>query len=117
VFLAGRAAWVTGLGATTSEGNLVIPAESLVIDLSTGAVTPNAPDVGVGTIESVSRELFDAWLFPFEATVLLLTIAAVGTVALARFGRTKRPGVSAAGEPAAGDGGEPVAVAERGGAS
>ncbi|MFC2176865.1 NADH-quinone oxidoreductase subunit J [Actinomycetota bacterium] len=38
-----------------------------------------------GTIENVSDELFGAWLLPFEATVLLLTIAAVGTVALAQF--------------------------------
>ena len=39
----------------------------------------------LGTIENVSDELFGNWLLPFEATVLLLTIAAVGTVALARF--------------------------------
>jgi NADH-quinone oxidoreductase subunit J len=38
-----------------------------------------------GTIENISNELFGAWLLPFEATVLLLTIAAVGTVALAQF--------------------------------
>ena len=38
-----------------------------------------------GTIENISDELFGAWLLPFEATVLLLTIAAVGTVALAQF--------------------------------
>jgi NADH-quinone oxidoreductase subunit J len=38
-----------------------------------------------GTIENISGELFGAWLLPFEATVLLLTIAAVGTVALAQF--------------------------------
>jgi hypothetical protein len=44
----------------------------------------------MGTIENVSAELFDAWLLPFEATILLLTIAAVGTVALARFGPTAR---------------------------
>ncbi len=38
-----------------------------------------------GTIENISGELFGAWLLPFEATVALLTIAAVGTVALAQF--------------------------------
>jgi NADH-quinone oxidoreductase subunit J len=38
-----------------------------------------------GTIENISGELFGAWLLPFEATVLLLTIAAVGTIALAQF--------------------------------
>jgi NADH-quinone oxidoreductase subunit J len=52
---------------------------------STGAdalVAAPAPD---GTIEGVSDELFGTWLLPFEATILLLTIAAVGTIALAHF--------------------------------
>jgi NADH-quinone oxidoreductase subunit J len=65
VLIAARAAWVTGIGFGPNSG-------------------------GVGTIENISRELFDAWLLPFEATVLLLTIAAVGTVSLARFGPTAR---------------------------
>jgi NADH-quinone oxidoreductase subunit J len=58
VYVAARAAWVTGVGT--------------------------GPDVP-GTIENISEQLFDAWLIPFEATILLLTIAAVGTVALAQF--------------------------------
>ena len=58
LYVAGRAAWVTGVG--------------------TGGV-------GSGTIENISEQLFDAWLVPFEATILLLTIAAVGTVALAQY--------------------------------
>lgn len=36
----------------------------------------------VGTIENVSDELFGTWMLAFESTVLLLTIAAVGTIAL-----------------------------------
>lgn len=60
VLVAGRAAWVTGLGLFSGgEAN--------------------------GTIENVADELFGTWLIPFEATVLLLTIAAVGTIALAHF--------------------------------
>lgn len=62
VLLAARAVWVTGLGTDPGTSG------------------------GVGTIENVAVELFGAWLLPFEATALLLTIAAVGTVALARFG-------------------------------
>ena len=58
IYVAGRAAWVTGTG-TGAGGN--------------------------GTIENISTQLFDAWLIPFEATILLLTIAAVGTVALAQY--------------------------------
>jgi NADH-quinone oxidoreductase subunit J len=61
LLVAGRAAWVTGEAAFASE------------DVS-------------GTIEAISDELFGTWLIPFEATILLLTIAAVGTVALAHFG-------------------------------
>ncbi len=67
VLLASRAAWVTGVG-----------------------LGPNTD--GVGTIENISYELFRAWLLPFEATALLLTIAAVGTVAMARFGPQGRTG-------------------------
>jgi len=73
VYVAGRAAWVTGIGT--------------------------GPDVS-GTIENISEQLFDAWLIPFEATILLLTIAAVGTVALAQF--AERPLVAAP-DDAAGD--------------
>lgn len=58
IYVAARAAWVTGTG--------------------TGAEA-------TGTIENISEQLFDAWLIPFEATILLLTIAAVGTVALAQY--------------------------------
>lgn len=86
VLIAARAVWVTGFGVSSDGGDLVVPAAGLTVDLTSGIPTEGAPDVGVGTIERFSSELFDAWLFPFEATILLLTIAAVGTVALARFG-------------------------------
>lgn len=59
--VAARAAWITGRGSGVCT-----------IDCN-------------GTIEQISDELFGAWLLPFEATVLLLTIAAVGTVAMAQF--------------------------------
>jgi NADH-quinone oxidoreductase subunit J len=39
----------------------------------------------VGSIEEISDALFGSWMLPFEATILLLTIAAVGSVALARY--------------------------------
>ncbi len=62
ILIAARAVWVTGIATAPGTSN------------------------GLGTIENVADELFRAWLLPFEATVLLLTVAAVGTVALARFG-------------------------------
>lgn len=39
----------------------------------------------VGTIENVADELFGTWMLPFQATILLLTIAAVGSLALALY--------------------------------
>ena len=38
-----------------------------------------------GTIENISDALFGTWMLPFQATILLLTIAAVGSIALARY--------------------------------
>ena len=37
------------------------------------------------TVENIADELFGTWMLPFQATILLLTIAAVGSVALARY--------------------------------
>lgn len=39
----------------------------------------------VGTIENISDVLFGTWMLPFQATILLLTIAAVGSISLARY--------------------------------
>ena len=44
----------------------------------------------VGTIENIADELFGTWMLPFQATILLLTIAAVGSLALALYqGRSR----------------------------
>ena len=61
ILIAGRQAWITG---TRLLGDA---------DL-------------VGTIENVADELFGTWTLAFLATIFLLTIAALGTVALAQFG-------------------------------
>ena len=76
IVVAGRAAWVTGLGLFSGgDAN--------------------------GTIENIADELFGTWLIPFEATLLLLTIAAVGTIALAHFTQRSRPEIAAVREPEA----------------
>ncbi len=50
----------------------------------------------VGTIENIADALFGTWMLPFQATILLLTIAAVGSLALARYeGRAFRSAESA----------------------
>ena len=63
IILAGQQAWVTGSQAF------------------------GTPDL-VGTIETVADSLFGNWTIAFLSTVLLLTIAALGTIALAMFGPT-----------------------------
>ena len=52
-----------------------------------GSLAFGAPDL-VGTIETVADSLFGNWTIAFLSTVLLLTIAALGTIALAMFGPT-----------------------------
>ena len=65
----------------------------LAIALATGSGfrwTPAAPAAAQapnGTIENVAEPLFGEWLLAFEATALLLTIAAAGAIALAYFRR------------------------------
>ncbi len=60
IVLAGSGAWVTGSAAFGTA------------DLN-------------GTIENVADEMFGTWTIVFLSTVMLLTIAAVGTIALAYF--------------------------------
>jgi len=50
-----------------------------------GAVTGTAPPNG--TVEAIAAPLFTDWVLAFEATALLLTIAAAGAIALAYFRR------------------------------
>lgn len=61
IALAARSAWITGSDAFG------------VFELN-------------GTIENVADELFGTWTIVFLSTVMLLTIAALGTIALAYFG-------------------------------
>lgn len=42
-----------------------------------------------GTVQAVAEPLFTDWVLAFEATALLLTIAAAGAVVLAQFKRTR----------------------------
>lgn len=48
------------------------------------AINPNATN---GTIQAVAAPLFTDWVLAFEATALLLTIAAAGAIALAHYRR------------------------------
>ena len=43
-----------------------------------------------GTVQEVGMLLFSDWILPFEATSLLLIIAAAGAIALAYYGPRRR---------------------------
>lgn len=51
------------------------------------ASAPINPDLTNGTVQAVAEPLFTDWVLAFEATALLLTIAAAGAIALAHYRR------------------------------
>jgi NADH-quinone oxidoreductase subunit J len=51
------------------------------------AGTTIIPEATNGTVEAVAGPLFTDWVLAFEATALLLTIAAAGAIALAHYRR------------------------------
>jgi NADH-quinone oxidoreductase subunit J len=51
------------------------------------AATSSLPGTTNGTVEAVAAPLFTDWVLAFEATALLLTIAAAGAIALAHYRR------------------------------
>ncbi len=51
------------------------------------AVASPNPNLTNGTIQAIAEPLFTDWVLAFEATALLLTIAAAGAVALAHYRR------------------------------
>ena len=70
-------------GGVTLSGNFVwvVPEPTATIS---GA--PISEPVN-GTIQAIAEPLFTDWVLAFEATALLLTIAAAGAIALAHFRR------------------------------
>ncbi len=51
------------------------------------AATVTNPGVTSGTVEAIARPMFTGWVLSFEATALLLTISAAGSIALAHYRR------------------------------
>lgn len=51
------------------------------------AASAIVPEATNGTVEAVARPMFTDWVLAFEATALLLTIAAAGAIALAHYRR------------------------------
>jgi NADH-quinone oxidoreductase subunit J len=58
-------------------------------DWVTGGRGPTDPEATNGTMQAVAEPLFTDWVLAFEATALLLTIAAAGAVVLAQFRRKR----------------------------
>ncbi len=52
-----------------------------------GASNAVIPEATNGTIQAIAEPLFTDWVLAFEATALLLTIAAAGAIALAHYRR------------------------------
>jgi NADH-quinone oxidoreductase subunit J len=51
------------------------------------AATTTSPEATNGTVQAIAVPLFTDWVLAFEATALLLTIAAAGAIALAHYRR------------------------------
>ncbi|HUG31942.1 MAG TPA: NADH-quinone oxidoreductase subunit J [Acidimicrobiia bacterium] len=78
--------WIVG----TLAGVIILLAAGLTLfgDFDwVPAATSTDPSMTNGTIEAVARPLFTDWVLAFEATALLLTVAAAGTIALAHYRR------------------------------
>ena len=74
-----------GLGRVAVIGGVVLAAElGLLLARPTADPAPDAPPEGFGTVEALSRELFTTYVLPFEVTGLLLLVAVIGAVVLAK---------------------------------
>ena len=51
------------------------------------AATGTDPSLTNGTVQAVAEPMFTRWILAFEATALLLTIAAAGAISLAQYRR------------------------------
>ncbi len=81
---------MTGVVAVGFFATLVLAGREVWV---TGSDAFGTPDLN-GTIENVAKELFGNWTIVFLASVMLLTIAAVGTIALAHFPSGEEDGAS-----------------------
>lgn len=74
-----------GLGRVALIGGVVLAAElGLLLARPTADPAPDTPPEGFGTVEALSRELFTTYVLPFEVTGLLLLVAVIGAVVLAK---------------------------------
>ncbi len=73
------------LGRVALIGGVVLAAElGLLLARPPADPAGGEPPEGFGTIEALSRELFTTYVLPFEVTGLLLLVAVIGAVVLAK---------------------------------
>lgn len=70
-----------GLGLLSIAGALFLKADEVLVGRSSPT---SSPLPGEGNVEAVARVLFSKWAFPFELTSLLLVVAVVGVMVLAK---------------------------------
>jgi NADH-quinone oxidoreductase subunit J len=80
-----RLALALGLIAIGIAVSLVARGRFAWVPIAVGAADPQATN---GTVQALAEPMFTDWVLAFEATALLLTIAAAGTIALASFRRS-----------------------------
>lgn len=72
-------------------GAIVLMAAGLTLfadfDWVPAAVGSTDPTSTIGTVQAIAEPMFTDWVLAFEATALLLTIAAAGAIALAHYRR------------------------------
>ncbi|HLF59881.1 MAG TPA: NADH-quinone oxidoreductase subunit J [Acidimicrobiia bacterium] len=80
--------WVGGLaGLVVALAAIVtLSGEFVWVPAATAQTNPESTN---GTVQAVAVPLFTEWVLAFEATALLLTIAAAGAIALAHFRRVR----------------------------
>ena len=88
-----------GIGWLAGAGLLLVGATMLRRGWAPGPVGDASVDAPVGNVMAIGKLLYSRYLFPFEITSILLLVAMVGVIVIAR-GRARTRAADAAGEGA-----------------
>jgi len=70
--------WLAGAGLLLAGGALLARGWAL------GPANDTTPDERVGNVAAIGKDLYSRYLFPFEITSILLLVAMVGVIVIAR---------------------------------
>ncbi len=79
-----------GIGWLAGAGLLLAGATLLGRGLALGPAAEVSPDQASGNVAAIGKALYSRYLFPFELTSVLLLVAMVGVIVIAR-GRARSP--------------------------